>query len=152
MPPPLSRIVVITRPSRVFVEITIDPGVAAGGDGVLGVDEDIEEGLLQQERIAQDKDCSRLVRLVADEIDARARERSTAAGHDARQHALDAQAPANLALGAGERQQVLDDFRRAIGFAIDSPKLSTEHGRTFQAPRRQPAAARGGRARPEADC
>ena len=50
---------------------------------------------------------------------------------------------------AGEDQQVADDFRGAVGFAVDRLHLAAQ---LLRETRRSRAAARGGRARPAAGC
>ena len=108
------------------MEITIDPASPRAAMACSALIRTLRNACCSRSGSPRTKTAPGLLLLVADEIDACAGERSTAAGHDSRQHALDAQAPANLALGAGKRQQVLDDFRGTVGLAIDSPKLSAE--------------------------
>ena len=93
MPGPVSRMVVTTRCRRLVVEITIEPGRPVPDDGVLGVDDHVQECLLQEQRIADDG--GDVVSLVAHEVDARACQRAAPAGDHPREHALDAQPAAD---------------------------------------------------------
>ena len=101
------------RPGSVVMSIV--PGRPVGDDGMFGVDQHVEERLMEQQRIRDHE--RRILGVAADHLDAGARERGAAA----REGALDTRSTVSrrrtMRPRTREHQQVADDLRRAVRLA-----------------------------------
>ena len=79
---------------------------------------------MEQQRIALD--ARQLLVIVSHDFDARGAARGRSQRHDFLQHGVEADRAARQPPRAGEDEQVADDFRGAIGFAVDRLHLAAQ--------------------------